>query len=95
VGCVHRDDSSASIVPQHNDGLLKQVTTSKKQQEPSPSPKSSSNKTQRGRRGSVTEVKVDLMALKEEEEAKVGGQRKQDSAVMQRRRRRASVNLVE
>jgi|EP01043_Picozoa_sp_COSAG02_P040021 hypothetical protein len=66
------------IAPQHNDGMLRQAKS----------------KQGRARRGSVTEVQVDLMALKKEEEAKAGGGRKQDSKIMQRRRRRASVNEV-
>lgn len=72
----NKPSKDEGIVPQHNDGMLKQVKT----------------KQSRARRGSVSEVKVDLIALQKEEEAKVGGQRKQDSAVMQRRRRRASIN---
>ncbi len=71
-----RGKATETIVPQHNDGMLRQAKS----------------KQGRARRGSVTEVKIDLMALKKEEEAKAGGGRKQDSKIMQRRRRRGSVN---
>eukprot|EP01043_Picozoa_sp_COSAG02_P017881 COSAG02_NODE_821_length_16794_cov_42.795747_3_plen_190_part_00 len=69
-------EAQETIVPQHNDGMLRQTKS----------------KQSRARRGSVTEVKIDLMALKKEEEAKAGAGRKQDSKIMQRRRRRGSVN---